>query len=100
MTYYDYLFKRKKNELLERIRTYKSASMFCIHLLTCCMSSKFKSNISEELLTNYCEAIQKANYNIDTYERKNNKLKYLIPWLINNDKLMESLKNTQPPKQN
>ena len=99
-TYYDYLFKRKKNELLERIRTYKSASMFCIHLLTCCMSSKFKSNIYEELLNNYCEAIQKANYNIDTYERKNNKLKYLIPWLINNDKLMESLKNTQPPKQN
>ena len=97
-TYYDYLLRCKKNELLERIRTYKSASLFCIHLLTCCMSNKFKSDISDELYNKYSEAIQKANIQIDTYERKNNKLKYLIPWLINNDKLMESLKNTQPQK--
>lgn len=97
-TYYDYLLRCKKNELLERIKTYKSTSLFCIHLLTCCMSSKFKSDISDELCIKYSEAIQKANNQIDTYERKNNKLKYLIPWLINNDKLMESLKNTQPQK--
>ena len=98
-TYYDYLLKCKKKELLERIRIYKSASMFCIHLLTCCMSRKIKSNISEELLTNYSEAIQKANNSIDTYERNNNKIKYFIPWLIHNDELMESLKNNPNNKE-
>lgn len=93
-TYYDYLLRCKKNELLERIRTYKSASLFCIHLLTCCMSRKFKSDISDELCNKYSEAIQKANNRIDSYLRKNNKLNHLIPWLINNYTLMESLKNS------
>ena len=93
-TYYEYLLRYKKYELQERIRTYKSVSLFCIHLLTCCMSNKFKSEISEELLAHHSEAIQKANNKIDTYEKKSNKLSFFYHWLIKHDKLMESLKNS------
>lgn len=94
-TYYDYLLKTKKKELLERINTYKVTSSFCIHVLTCCMSNKFKSGFSQEFLAKYSELIQKANHNIDTYNRKINKLKYLIGWIMRNDETMESLKKKE-----
>lgn len=91
-TYYDYLLRRRKKELLERINTYKITSLFCIHVITCCMSNKYKSDFSQEFLAKYSEVIQKANQNINTYNRKINKLKYLIPWIVRNDETMESLK--------
>lgn len=91
--HFDYLFRGKKMELIERIKTFKSASLFCIQLLTCCMSSKFKSELSDVFLAKYSVSIQKAIHNVDTYERKNNKLSFFIPWLLNNDKFIESLRN-------
>ena len=94
-TYFDYMLRTKKKELLERINTYKITSLFCIHVLTCCMSNKFKSGFSQEFLDNYSELIQKANHNTDTYNRKINKLKYLIAWIMRNDETMESLKKKE-----
>ena len=92
-TYYDYLLKSKKKELLKKIRNHKAMSLFCIHLLTCCISNKFKSDIPQELLDLHSDSIQKANHQIDSYGRKINKFSHLIPYLISNDKTFEYLKN-------
>ena len=92
-TYYDYLLRSQKKELLRKIKNHKAMSLFCIHVLTCCISNKFKSIISKELLDQHFDSIQKANHQIDSYGRKINKLSHLIPYLINNDKTIEYLKN-------
>lgn len=91
-SYYDYLQRIGKKELLKKIQNYKLMSLFCIHVLTCCMVNKFKSDISKELLDNYSTYIQKANRHIDTYGRKINKLNHLLPYLIENDESIEYLK--------
>lgn len=97
-TYYDYLHRFGKKELLKMIQNYKSMSLFCVHVLTCCMANKFKSNVPEDLLEKYSEFIQKANRQIDKYERQVNKLSHLIPYLIENDKSIEYLKKHEKDK--
>ena len=97
-TYYDYLQRLGKKELLRKIKNHKAMSLFCIHILTCCMANKFKSDISKELLDKYSTYIQKANCQIDTYERKVNKLGHLLPYLIENDKSIEYLKSHEKDK--
>ena len=92
-TYYDCLLKQKKKELLAKIYYLKTASMFCIHVLTCCMAKKFKSDIPQNLLDKHSELIQKANQSIDEYKRMINKLNQLIPYLIRNDNAFERIKN-------
>lgn len=92
-TYYDYLLKKKKNELLAKISYFKTTSLFCIHVLTCCMSNKFKSDIPQDLLDKYSEFIQKASQSIDTHKKKINKIEQLIPYLIRNDEAIERIKN-------
>lgn len=67
-------------------------SLFCINVLTCCMSNKYKSSIPTDLSTKYSSFIQKANYQIDNYGKKVNKLKFLFPFLEINDKSIEYLK--------
>ena len=73
-------------------------SLFCIHVLTCCMANKFKSDIPEDLLDKYSEFIQKANRQIDTYGRKINKLNHLLPYLIEDDESIEYLKSHEKDK--
>ena len=97
-TYYDYLQRLGKKELLKKIQNYKSMSLFCIHVLTCCMANKFKSDIPEDLLDKYSEFIQKANRQIDTYGRKINKLNHLLPYLIEDDESIEYLKSHEKDK--
>ena len=92
-TYYDYLLRKKRKELLAKIKMYKTVSMFCIHVITCSMANKFKSNIPQDLLDKYSELIQKANQGIDSYKRKINKLDQLLPYLIRNDEAIERVKN-------
>ena len=92
-TYYNCLLMSRKKDLLRKIKNHKAMSLFCIHVLTCCISNKFKSDVSKELLDKYAESIQKANLQIESYGRKINKLAYLIPYLIDNDKTIEYLKN-------
>lgn len=92
-THYDYLLRFGKKELLQKIKNHKVMSLFCIHVLTCCVSNKFKSDFSKEILNKYSDSIQKANYQIDSYARKINKIIHLIPYLIDNDKTIEYLKN-------
>lgn len=92
-TYYDYLLRKKRKELLAKIKMYKTVSMFCIHVITCSMANKFKSNIPQDLLDKYSELIQKANQGIDSYKRKINKLDQLLPYLIKNDEAIERVKN-------
>lgn len=92
-TYYDYLLKKKKKELLAKISNFKTASLFCIHILTCCMANKFKSDIPQELLDKYSEFIQKASQSINAHKRKINKLNQLIPYLIRNDETIKRVKN-------
>lgn len=92
-TYYDYLLKKKKNELLAKISNFKTASLFCIHVLTCCMANKFISDIPRDILEKYSEFIQEANHGIDAYKRKINKLDQLFPYLIRNDGAIERIKN-------
>jgi hypothetical protein len=92
-TYYDYLLKKKKNELLAKISNFKTASLFCIHVLTCCMANKFISDIPRDMLEKYSVFIQEANHVIDAYKRKINKLDQLFPYLIRNDGAIERIKN-------
>lgn len=92
-TYYDYLLKKNKNELLAKISNFKTASLFCIHVLTCCMANKFISDIPRDMLEKYSEFIQEANHGIDAYKRKINKLDQLFPYLIRNDGAIERIKN-------
>lgn len=92
-TYYDYQLKKKKKEFLAKISYFKTASLFCIHVLTCCMANKFKSDIPQDLLDKYSEFIKKAEQSIDAYKRKINKLNQLNPYLIRNDKAIERVKN-------
>ena len=92
-TYYDYLIKKRKKELLAKISNFKTASLFCLHVLTCCMANKFKSDIPQDLLEKYSEIIRKANQSIDAYKRKINKLSHLTPYLIRNDEAIAKLKN-------
>lgn len=92
-TYYDYQLKKKKREFLAKISYFKTASLFCIHVLTCCMANKFKSDIPQDLLGKYSEFIKKAEQSIDAYKRKINKLNQLIPYLIRNDEAIERVKN-------
>lgn len=92
-TYYDYLLRKKRKELLAKIKMYKTVSMFCIHVITCSMANRFKSNIPQDLLDKYSELIQKANQGIDSYKRKINKLDQLLPYLIKNDEAIERVKN-------
>ena len=92
-TYYDYLLKKKKKELLAKISNFKTAYLFCIHILTCCMANKFKSDIPQELLDKYSEFIQKASQSINAHKRKINKLYQLIPYLIRNDETIKRVKN-------
>lgn len=92
-SYYDYQLRKKRKELLDKIKMYKTVSMFCIHVLTCSMANKFKSNIPQDLLDKYSELIQKANQGIDSYKRKINKLDQLLPYLIRNDEAIERIKN-------
>ena len=79
------------NKLLKKIDNYKVMSLFCINVLTCCMSNKYKSSIPTDLSTKYSSFIQKANYQIDNYGKKVNKLKFLFPFLEINDKSIEYL---------
>lgn len=97
-SYYDYLLRLEKKELLRNIKNHKAMSLFCIHVLTSCMASKFKSDISKDLLDKYSEFIQKANQQIDTDGRKINKLSHLLPYLKNNDKSIEHLKSREKEK--
>lgn len=92
-TSYDYQLKKKKKEFLAKISYFKTASLFCIHVLTCCMANKFKSDIPQDLLDKYSEFIKKAEQSIDAYKRKINKLNQLNPYLIRNDKAIERVKN-------
>lgn len=96
-SHYDYLLRLEKKELLIKIKNYKAMSLFCIHVLTCCMASKFKSDIPEDLLEKYSDFIEKANQSIYAYKRKINKLNYLVPYLIRNDEAIERIKH---PKAN
>ena len=96
-SHYDYLLRLEKKQLLRKIKNYKTMSLFCIHVLTCCMASKFKSDIPEDLVEKYSDFIEKANQGIDAYKRKINKLNHLIPYLIRNDETIERIKN---PKNN
>ena len=91
-TYYDSQLRKEKKELLKKIDNYKVMSLFCINVLTCCMSNKYKSSIPTDLSTKYSSFIQKANYQIDNYGKKVNKLKFLFPFLEINDKSIEYLK--------
>ena len=67
-------------------------SLFCINVLTCCMSNKYKSSIPTDLSTKYSSFIQKANYQIDNYGKKVNKLKFLFPFFFFFYKSIEYLK--------
>lgn len=92
-THCDYLLRFGKKEFLKKINNHKTMSLFCIHVLTCCISNKFKSDISKELLVKHSASIQKANCKIDSYARKINKLNHIIPYLIENNDTIEYLKN-------
>ena len=97
-SHYNYLLRLEKREFLRKIKNYKSMSLFCIHVLTCCMANKFKSDIPEDLLDKYSEFIQKADRQIKTYVRKINKLGHLLPYLIENDKSIEYLMSHEKDK--
>ena len=97
-THYEYLLRSEKKEFLGKRKNYKSMSMFCVHVLTCCMANKFKSDIPEDLLDKYSEFIQKADRQINTYGRKINKLGHLLPYLIENDESIEYLMSHEKDK--
>ncbi len=91
-TYNELLLKMKKKELLDLINKEKSISLFCIHVLTCSMSNIFKSNLSEEYKEKHSNTILLANQRINAYERKNNKIELLIPYLAKVEDWTTSLK--------
>lgn len=91
-TFNDLLLRMKKKELLDLINKEKSISLFCIHVLTCSMSNTFKSNLSEKIKEEYFNTILLANQRINAYERKNNKIELLIPYLAKIEDWTISLK--------
>lgn len=91
-TYNDLLLRMKKKELLELINKEKAISLFCIHVLTCSMSNIFKSNLSDEFKEKHSNTILLANQRINAYERKNNKIELLIPYLAKVEDWTKSLK--------
>lgn len=92
-TYNDFVLRKKKKELLKKIDHDKAMSLFFIHVLTCCISREFKSRIFQKTLDKYTTVVNEANRQIDSYERKINKLEYLIPYLIRIDEVMGHLKD-------
>ena len=91
-TYNDLLLRMKKKELLDLINKEKALSLFCIHVLTCSMSNILKSNLSDEFKEKHSNTILLANQRINAYERKNNKIELLIPYLAKVEDWTKSLK--------
>ena len=97
-SYEEYLLKSSKIEFLERINNYKMMSLFCIQVLTCCMSNKLISELSDSLKGKYNETLKKAEQNINAYERKYNKISDFKWYLRSNDDVMEYLLSNDKEK--
>lgn len=96
--YYSRLLAKRKKELLKKIDEYKAISIYCIHVLTCCLSVQCRSKTSKALSEKYSEYIQKADHSINNYDRKINKIKYLFPYLKTNDDAVKLLKDNKDKK--
>ena len=78
--------RKCKKTLLEYINNYLNRTISFIHILTCCMGSVFRNNLPEELKSEYKEMLKNIDKKVDEYENKNNKIEYLVDWLIHLDK--------------
>ena len=81
----EYQLRKCKKTLLEYIDNYLNRTMSFIHILTCCMGRVFRNNLPKELKSEHKEMLKSIDKKVDEYENKNNKIEYLVDWLIHLD---------------
>ena len=84
-SYNEYLLHKKKKQLIERIEYYQNITIFFIHALTCCLNNVFQNNLSDDFKIEFKANFEHANEVMDKYDKKNNKLVYILDWLIHLD---------------
>ena len=53
--------------------------------MTCCLNNVFQNNLSDDFKIEFKANFEHANEVIDKYDKKNNKLVYILDWLIHLD---------------
>ena len=60
-------------------------SISFVHILACCLGGVFRKNLSEDSKVEFEKNLKDADKWVNKHEKKNNKLVYLIDWLIHLD---------------
>ena len=84
-SYNEYRLRKCKKELIKLIERYRDMSISFVHILACCLGGVFLKNLSEDSRVEFETNLKDADEWVNKHEKKNNKLVYLLDWLIHLD---------------
>lgn len=88
-SYNEYRLRKCKKELMKIIERYRDMSISFVHILACCLGGVFRKNLSEDSKVEFEKNLKDADKWVNKHEKKNNKLVYLIDWLIHLDDIVK-----------